>query len=231
MTIASSASDHETSVTDDPMVSQLVDLVPAPPDRRKSVANQLRQAMQWYREWHRDQTPRKQASDLLKSLYCLVLKAICSNDERDRISAIEAYRVLPADVRAALSGSRHPPLHDEIRTSGDLRRLCGFIVAGQYLKPGRKRPGGKQSRPAVVTLFRIRSPRGRPRREREKELLEYWLRPIWHEATDKASPRQVDDRSNLPYQAWLKAVFQALGVRSIDIRDLVSPSRKRRRRP
>ncbi len=132
-------------------------------------------------------------------------------------------------------------LRDPVHGRKALSRLWGLCHRGAEWKEGRRRPGGKRSRPRLEPLLvdpRLRwSERtqgytvlGRPPRETELVMLCMHLGDAYWRATGKMPPRRADPRTPGPFLRLVREVLRMVGAAHIDAAELVEASYGRRQR-
>ncbi len=125
-------------------------------------------------------------------------------------------------------------LRDPVHGRTALSLLYGLCHRGAEWKEGRKRPGGKRSRPHLQPLLAgPRWRRGRPSNRAEFMLCTYLDSTYWV-ATGRRPPRRADRRNPGPFVRMVRDVLALAGAASIDAAELVEVcgrARNRHRRP
>ncbi len=120
---------------------------------------------------------------------------------------------------------RKVPTRDELlhpdHGRDSLALLYGLCHLGAEWVPGRKRPGGKQSRPTL--RGQVIGPRVRRRRPPNyaEFLLCTRLGIIYYEATTKPPPRRADARNPGPFVRLVDGVLKLLGAPGVNAAELV----------
>ncbi len=125
-------------------------------------------------------------------------------------------------------------LRDPVHGRTALSLLYGLCHRGAEWKEGRKRPGGKRSRPHLQPL--LAGPlgqRGRPANRTEFMLCTYLGSAYWV-ATGRRPPRRADRRNPGPFVRLVRDVLALAGAASVDAAELVEVcgrARNRHRQP
>jgi hypothetical protein len=104
----------------------------------------------------------------------------------------------------------------------DPDRLMALLRHGGRMVPGRRRPGGKRSRPTFVpALWAPRVARGRPRNEAGRELV-VWLGIAYFEATGRYPPRSACHSKPGPFVRFVRGCLDRLDARHVDAVEVVN---------
>ncbi len=150
-------------------------------------------------------------------------------------------RMFVEDISYPMNFPTVRDLRDPVHGRKALSRLWGLCHRGAEWKEGRKRPGGKRSRPRLEPLLvdpRLRwsertqgyTVRGRPPRETELVMLCMHLGDAYWRATGKMPPRRANPRTPGPFLRLVREVLRMVGAAHIDAAELVEASYGRRQR-
>jgi hypothetical protein len=169
---------------------------------------------------------RGQLNAAAVELHRLVSKAILDNDRDDAAAALEQVpkpirdeldRLTPGGIPTA--AQLRDPQHG-IETA---KELLGCCVRGAEIVPGRKRPGGRHSRPRAKLLPRFKQGRGFPRQEAEtmlvRSLAEY-CRGL-HNGRFPRSCAHHRGQAMSRFERLVVAILQRCGVSGMDPLGLV----------
>ena len=143
---------------------------------------------------------------------------------------VDALGSLHPETRRLLDSWAAP--HREVPTSEELLHpedgraalilLSGLCHRGAAWKPGRKRRGGKQSRPTLqAEVIGPRVRRGRPS-DIAEFLLCTWLGGAYYKATGRFPPRQSHPDNPGPFARLVREVLCLLGASNINAVELVN---------
>jgi hypothetical protein len=175
--------------------------------------------------------------DAIEELSNFSMEALSGNPDAIE-KAAKALADLPDDAREvleinAVAGRNHVPNSEEIcdpkRGHESLLLLSGLCVSGAEFKPGRLRPGGKQSRPTFKEKFAGPSVRrGRPKNTNEL-ILTASLAPLYLRKTGRIPQRPErwnEEEDYSPFVSLLEEVLILVGANSCSADDLVRQHKK-----
>jgi hypothetical protein len=111
-----------------------------------------------------------------------------------------------------------------------IKELRNILSYGQERVKGRKRPGGKRSRPTFQPALRVpKSLRGRPRDLAARELVQQ-LALTYIEATGRSPPRRVALRSQGPFLRLVRRCFDLAQISAGGVVDLINGREIRRKK-
>jgi hypothetical protein len=183
---------------------------------------------------------RLQAGEInsaIEELYKLATKALNGTPGAiDKV--VKALAELPEDALEILNinaeaGGKFTPSPEEIldpqRGYDSLALLSGICVAGAEFKPGRLRPGGKQSRPTLKENY-VGPPvrRGRPKNTNEL-ILTASLAQLYFRKTGlipQRPDRWNEEEDYSPFVSLVEEVLILVGVESCSADDLVRLHKK-----
>jgi hypothetical protein len=143
-----------------------------------------------------------------------------------------ALETLSAEVKSTLLYARAEdvslPLPSAIRNrstrAGAVVQLRRAVSVGGQMVAGRKRPGGKQSKPTFrPELWVPTSPQGKPKDMAQRELIQN-LALAYAEATGRETPRTVnyEPTQRGPFSTYVHRFFALLGESTGNVTDLIN---------
>lgn len=150
----------------------------------------------------------------------------------DKPGALEAavafFEAIPPATRKVLEDVHDPEniptvrdLRDPVHGRKELVRLYGLCHRGAEWKAGRRRPGGKRSRPRLEPLLigpRVRP--GRPSNHAEFVLCT-WLAIAYELLAERPPPFQADRRNPGPFVRLVRDVLALAGAADVDAVEMV----------
>jgi hypothetical protein len=236
-----------TSKRKDPIAAEQVDLVfndkfirrlakDLPPGADQGVFGKaIREAARIY--VHEARLPNaNMLNDEIAGLYHAAKRRL--HDElADRIKGLSKQASDMLTERGYRIGVQLPPdeaLSDLERREDVCRAILSLCIVGAHNVKGRRRPGGKQSRPTWRPLLHAPNKRPHfPRRDGERNFV-MWLQVAWVEATGAApshTARHKNARRNIgPLAAIAGECLRLLGApRNTDPVELINELNRRRR--
>jgi len=168
----------------------------------------------------------------IERLHDWALKALKRNaSPKESATALEAIRRALTNLSPEAGEHLHTPhrplpgpadFDDPEKCPQALRHLLGLTVRGAEWKPGRKRPGGKQSRPVLTRIpGGPRPPRGRPKNSAEVMLC-FALEVAYRKVTGRRAPRSAHDDLRGPFVNLLGEVLELCGLDDVSPVEVVN---------
>jgi hypothetical protein len=176
---------------------------------------------------------RGEVNSAAVELHCRLYRAILYKNPDAATEALEAgagaLEEVPQPIRDELDrltpdGIPTPAqLRDPQQGIEKARELLGCCVRGGEIVPGRKRPGGRNSRPKIRLLPRFKQGRGFPRQEAEallvRSLAEYW-RGFNNGGFPRSWARDLS-KPQSPFERLVVGALRRCGVSGVDALGLV----------
>lgn len=165
---------------------------------------------------------------IIRKLWGLAFKVVSGGMER-LDDLMRTYNNLPPAARhQLLLNKTHPlPAAEEFRDDPQraAKRLCQSLSRGGYMKQGRNRPTGRQSRPTFEPRLQLpRAKPGRPAADAASRLV-MWIAIAWLDATGSLPSLTAHHDKRGPFVRLVKAVLDHIGTpqaRSIDPVELIN---------
>jgi hypothetical protein len=215
------------------VIAEMAKDIKAPPDAVTRFEDNVRAAARGYFA-ERARTNWKAITKSIKGLNGLADKAYHGSEDAaaalaDRIGSLDqnVRRWLDWCTRRQLPFPSPREIKDPGTRKQAISRLLSILSYGQKQAPGRKRPGGKQSRTTIHSLRVPTISPGRPGDLAARELVQQ-LALAYLEATGRSPPQCVSISSPGPFFRLVRRCFRLIQIPDGYVANLINEREERR---